>query len=117
MNRHRKLRIWQLAGDLIDAVYRIARGLPSEERYVAAVQLRRAAWSVQDNIAEGHARLGQPELRKFLDISLASLAEVDSMIAKLATMYQLDPVAVAAAESLRLQLTAGIFAHLRRKRS
>ncbi|MBI2614167.1 MAG: four helix bundle protein, partial [Gemmatimonadetes bacterium] len=102
MNGHRRLRVWQLAGELIDVTYRIARDLPPDERYVAAVQLRRAAWSVQNNIADRHAKLGQRELRKFLDVSLGSLAEVDSMIAELTTMYQLDPETVGRAESLRI---------------
>lgn len=116
MNRHRNLPIWRLAGELIDATYQIAGELPPEERHVAAAQLRRAAWSVQNNIAEGHAKLGQRELRRFLDVALGSLAEVDSMISKLSTLYPLDPEAVDAAESLRKRLTAGIFEHRRRKR-
>lgn len=113
MNGHRKLLIWRLAGDLIDAVYRLAGSLPPQERYVADAQLRRAAWSVQNNIAEGNARLGPGELRRFLDVSLGSLGEIDSMSAKLATMYQLDTSVTSEIESLRRQITAGIFKILR----
>ena len=80
------------------------------------MQLRRAAWSVQNNIAEGYAKLGHRELRKFLDVSLGSLAEVDSMIAKLSTMYRLDSETVDKAESLRMHITSGIFQRLRRGR-
>ncbi len=116
MNGHRRLAIWQLAGELIDAAYRIADELPPEECYVAAVQLRRAAWSVQNNIAEGYAKLGQGELRKFLDVSLGSLAEIDSMIAKLSTIYQIAPSTVDKTESLRRQITEGIFRRLRQGR-
>jgi hypothetical protein len=49
MNGHRKLAIWQFAGDLIDAVYGIAKALPPDERYKAGPHLRRAAWSVRNN--------------------------------------------------------------------
>jgi four helix bundle protein len=105
-----------LAGELIDAAYQVARDLPPDERYVVSVQLRRAAWSVQNNIAEGHARLGQRELRKFLDVALGSLAEVDSMIAKLSIMYNVEPEIVDVVESLRKRITAGIFEHLKHKR-
>lgn len=114
MNGHRDLDIWKLAGQLIDATYAVAASLPSQERYETAPQLRRAAWSVQNNIAEGNARRGTRELRRFLDISLASLAEIDSMVAKLSTMYELDRDVVAQIESLRRRITAGIFRMRRR---
>ena len=116
MNRHRELDVWQLAGELIDAVYVIANKLPPSERYAAVSQLRRAAWSVQNNIAEGNAKLGRGELRRSLDVSLGSLGEIDSMIAKLSAMYQLDVQAVQRIESLRRRITAGIFHLLRRSR-
>ena len=57
------------------AVYRATTSWPSQERYGMVAQLRRAAVSVSANIAEGSARLGPREFRRFLDISLGSLAE------------------------------------------
>ena len=53
MNGHQKLEVWQLVGKLIDVVYDLTRVLPLEEKYAASTQIRRAAWSVQNNIAEG----------------------------------------------------------------
>jgi four helix bundle protein len=117
MNKHRTLLIWQFAGELIDAVYVLADQLPPRERYVADPQLRRAAWSVQNNIAEGYAKRGRAEYRKFLDVSLGSLGEIDSMVAKLADMYRLDQAVVGRIESLRRRITAGIFALMRSGRS
>ncbi|MDH4045253.1 MAG: four helix bundle protein [Gemmatimonadota bacterium] len=107
--------MWHLAGDLIGEVYSLAASLPPSERFTAALQLRRAAWSVQNNIAEGYARRGGAELRRFVDIALASLAEVDSMVATLGTMYQLDATAVDRIEALRRTITAAAF-KLARKR-
>jgi four helix bundle protein len=114
VNGHRNLEIWKLAGELIDAVYAVAAGLPGDERYVAAQQLRRAVWSVQNNIAEGNARRGPRELRRFLDVSLGSLGEIDSMVAKLSTMYGLDSDTLVHIDSLRKRITAGIFRMTRR---
>jgi four helix bundle protein len=114
MDSHRSLRVWQRAGDLVLLVYRISARLPREERYVAVSQIRRAAWSVQNNIAEGNAKLGGREKRRFLDCALASLAEVDSMLATLARLYPLHPTMTARANKLRQEINGGLFAMIRR---
>ena len=116
MNQHRSLKVWKLAGRLIDIAYDLTKHLPPEERFVANTQLRRAAWSVQNNIAEGHARRGAAELRRFLDVSLASLAEVDSMLGKLSELYHINTDILDEAESLRRAITKLLFAMIRRRR-
>ncbi|MFQ5550875.1 MAG: four helix bundle protein [Gemmatimonadales bacterium] len=50
------------------------------KRYGLTSQLRRAAVSVGASIAEGHTRQGNRELRRFLDISLGSLAEIRHLL-------------------------------------
>jgi four helix bundle protein len=114
MDGHRKLIVWRSAGDLIRLVYRVTKSLPPEEKYVATAQMRRAAWSVQNNIAEGNARFGPREMRRFLDCSLASLAEVDSMRCTLPTLYELDQRALIEMDAVRRRVNAGIFALLKR---
>ncbi len=46
------------------------------ERYELTAQMRRAALSVPANIAEGSAKQGSRELRRYLNISLGSLSEL-----------------------------------------
>jgi len=116
MNGHRSLRTWQAAQDLLVVSYGITKGLPIDERYAAGIQLRRAAWSVSSNIAEGNAKKGKTERRRFFDVALGSLAEVDSLLAGLSRLYDLEPADLERVETLRHQITAGIFGMLRRGR-
>ena len=67
---------WQRAHPLFLEVYRLTKRWPVEERYGLTSQTRRAAFSVAANIVEGNAKRGSGELRKFLDISVSSLAEL-----------------------------------------
>ena len=116
MNSHRRLATWNAARRLVGVVYRITEALPPRESYVAKPQLRRAVWSVPNNIAEGNAKRGKAERRRFYDAALGSLAEVDSMVGTLPDLYEVDPNLIAKVEQLRRQITAGIFHMLRRGR-
>lgn len=77
---YEKLDAWQACHDLALAVYRSSRKWPSEERFGLTSQARRAAISAAANLAEGTARRGTRELRRFVDIALGSLAEVDYLL-------------------------------------
>ena len=52
------------------------RSFPAFERYELGAQLRKAAYSVPANIAEGYARRQLRDRRHFLNISESSLAEI-----------------------------------------
>jgi four helix bundle protein len=83
MAYYEKLVAWKECHALALAVYRATEGFPKREMYGLTAQARRAAFSAAANIAEGSAKRGPAEFRRFLDISLGSLAEV-SYIARLA---------------------------------
>ncbi len=67
---------WRKCHELVLAVYTITDAFPTDERYGLVSQLRRAAFSAAANIAEGSAKRGWREFRRYLDISLGSLSEV-----------------------------------------
>ena len=70
------LEVYQIARELRKAMYRVARRLPEEEKYGLANQMRRAAVSVTNNIAEGHGRFHFLEQIKFGLQSRGSLQEL-----------------------------------------
>ena len=74
---HHSLVAWQRADDLFIRLHQLSlKHFPSHERFELGSQLRRAAFSVAANIAEGFAHPpGRTRLR-FLNIAHASLAEV-----------------------------------------
>jgi four helix bundle protein len=49
---------------------------PTDERFGLSSQARRAAHSAAANIAEGSAKKGSAEFRRYLNISLGSLSEL-----------------------------------------
>ena len=57
-------------------MYRVARQLPEIEKFGLAGQIRRAAVSVTNNIAEGHGRYHYLDQIKFMLISRGSIQEL-----------------------------------------
>lgn len=75
MRDYTKIEAWKLADDLTVAIYDVTKGFPKEEIYGLINQVRRAAYSVPSNIAEGSARGSQKDYLHFLHIARGSLAE------------------------------------------
>ena len=73
---YERLQAWDSAHQLVLRVYRATESWPGRELYGLTSQTRRAAFSVAANIAEGSAKRGPGEFRRFLDISLGSFAEL-----------------------------------------
>ena len=76
----RDLRVWQLAMEVVELVYRLSRSFPRSEVYGLSSQIQRAAVSVPSNIAEGHTREHTKEYLQHLSIAQASLAELETQL-------------------------------------
>jgi four helix bundle protein len=76
MATHEQPKAWQVSHELALAVYAASDSWPKAELFGLTSQARRAVHSVAANIAEGWAKHGGRELRRYLDISLGSLAEL-----------------------------------------
>jgi four helix bundle protein len=73
----RDLDVWQESMLLVEEVYGLSRGFPSDERFALTSQLRRSATSVPSNIGEGARRKRRRAFLHHLDIALGSQGEVD----------------------------------------
>jgi len=70
-----KLDVWQKAIAFAGLVYPLTRGFPPDERFGLTNQIRRAAFSVSSNIAEGSAR-PPADFAKFIGYASGSVCEV-----------------------------------------
>ena len=71
---------WQKAHQFTLLVYQITRKFPSDELFGLTSQFRRAAVSIEANIAEGYKKLSKADKLRFLNISEGSLAECRNYI-------------------------------------
>ena len=118
MMAYGRLDAWKTAHEFAVAVYRTTQSFPKSELYGLTSQIRRAAFSVPANIAEGSAKRGSTEFRRFLDVALGSFAEVsyglvfarDVGLLPLADHDRLEPLRARAGK-----LTWGLYAAIARR--
>ena len=70
------LEVYQAAREFHKAMYGVTRKLPGWEKFELASQIRRAAVSVTNNLAEGHGRYHYLDRIRFSLISRGSLQEL-----------------------------------------
>ena len=74
--RFESLEIWHLALDFASIVCDDIEDFPKEEIFGLVQQIRKAAFSVSLNIAEGSGRKSKKDFSHFLDIAKGSIFEV-----------------------------------------
>jgi len=73
--RFQDLKIWQLAIQIADKLFNIAEDLDKKRLYRFAEQLRGAAMSAPNNIAEGSGSSSKKEFIQFLNVARRSTYE------------------------------------------
>ena len=68
--------LYRVAREFRKKTYRLVKLLPPEEKFALANQVRRAAVSVTNNIAEGHGRWHYQENIRFCRIARGSVDEL-----------------------------------------
>ncbi|MEP5612444.1 MAG: four helix bundle protein [Cyclobacteriaceae bacterium] len=87
-----ELECWRSAKDLTIQIYKICDNDALKTEFTAKDQLKRAALSSMNNIAEGFGRFSNKESIRFYDISTASLDEVQSMLLLYSELGFIEPI-------------------------
>jgi four helix bundle protein len=78
--RFERLEVWQRAADVMSPLGAIADGLAERHLYRFAEQLRGAALSISNNIAEGSGSNSKNDFRNFLNVAHRSAFECTNML-------------------------------------
>ncbi len=114
------LRVYCAGRELRKKIFRISKALPADERFALCIQMKRAALSVTNNIAEGHGRYSYPEHIHFLRQSRGSLEELidDLNVCEDENYLSSDEVKSLKAESYAvLKLLYGYASYLRKRKN
>ena len=80
MQDFKNIVAWQRAHELTLAIHKHTRTFPNEERFAMQSQMRRAAFSIPANIAEGSSRRSDRDFFRFLEIAVGSLKELQYFV-------------------------------------
>lgn len=75
---HKNLDAYKAAREFLKECYKATSHLPSDEKYNLKQQIRRAAFSVKLNIAEGASRKSETERKRYYEVSRGSVVEIDA---------------------------------------
>ncbi len=87
MSDFTKLRVWETSHQLTVKTYKLTAKLPREEVFGLVNQLRRAAVSVESNLAEGESRYTTKDKINFFIQSRSSAAEVQTQLFVIEDIY------------------------------
>jgi len=108
-----KMIAWQKGIEFVDEVFEVADHLPQRYQFSIGEQLRRAALSITNNLAEGSGR-GTPGLqRNFYDIARGSAFEVVSILAVMSRRKLIEETQAATLRKQAVEIVSIIFGLLR----
>jgi four helix bundle protein len=87
MKDFKRLIVWQKSFQLFIDSHKLCRKIPSEEKYELSSQLRRAAFSMPANIAEGSAKTTNAHKKLYLENALGSLYETETALLGIIELY------------------------------
>ena len=116
--RFQDLEIWQKAAGFSGAVFTIADALDEKRKFRFAEQLRAAALSISNNIAEGSGSVSKVDFANFLNTARRSVFEVANILIilsreKYLAAPEIEPMLRELEEESRMIL--GFIRHLRSK--
>jgi four helix bundle protein len=91
VNRFEDLRCWQASRRLVGDIYHVAESGKLFRDFDTKGQLKRAALSIMNNIAEGFGKFSNKEFIRYLDTAQSSALEVKSILYVLSDMNYLSP--------------------------
>ena len=118
INRFEDLRCWQASRRLVGGIYKASESGRLSRDFETRGQLKRAALSSMNNIAEGFGKFSNKEFIRYLDISQSSALEVKSILYVLIDMNYLTTDKIAELQLLCDEvrgLTLGLIKYLRTK--
>ncbi len=68
--------VFKLANRLVIDIYKLTSAFPKAELFGLTPQMRRSAYSIPMNLAEGSARRSDKEFAHFIDIAIGSCEEI-----------------------------------------
>ncbi|CAN5830035.1 four helix bundle protein [soil metagenome] len=77
---YKDLIVWQKSTGLLKNMYVVSQLFPKEEQYGLTNQMQRCAVSIPSNIAEGYGRNSTVDYKRFLQIAVGSLYELQTQI-------------------------------------
>jgi four helix bundle protein len=80
MRNYKDLKIWEQGIEFVKQIYVLVEQLPSTEKFGVKSQITRAAVSIPSKIAEGCSRNSEVEFKRFLEIAMGSLFEVQTQL-------------------------------------
>ena len=77
---HKNRDLWKVGIKFVIFIYEITEKFPKSELYGITNQIRRVAFSIPSNLAEGSSRRSPAERSRFFEIARSSLVELDTQI-------------------------------------